>query len=282
LESVTILRELWRLKVAVIIVGVLSLLVGYAIAYEFKVPPTPRSYTVGVASARILVDTPNSQVVEVAPKGSETLGARANVLANLMIDGTIKDEIAKRAGLRPDELVTGSLATGGAAEDHKLTADSYALTTGVVLNSDQAELPIIRVETQAPDTQKAIGLADAAVKGLDGYLTVRADDERIESTRRLQVSGLGPAQGHDAARGTGRIMALAAAIIVFLAGCAAILIVSGIARGWRTAAALDEMSESEFDLTDLFDGELDPPEELDPPDESDAPPARKRKAASRG
>src|SRR4029079_8532435 len=136
LESVTILRELWRLKVAVIIVGVLSLLVGYAIAYEFKVPPTPRSYTVGVASARILVDTPNSQVVEVAPKGSETLGARANVLANLMIDGTIKDEIAQRAGLRPDELVTGSLATGGAAEDHKLTADSYALTTGVVLNSD--------------------------------------------------------------------------------------------------------------------------------------------------
>ena len=157
-----------------------------------------------------------------------------------MIDGTIKDEIAKRAGLRPDELVTGSLRhRRGRREDHKLTANSYALTTGVVLNSDQAELPIIRVETQAPDTQKAIGLADAAVKGLDEYLTVRADDERIESTRRLQVSGLGPAQGHDAARGTGRIMALAVAIIVFLAGCAAILIVSGIARGWRTAAALD-------------------------------------------
>ena len=211
MESVTILRELWRLRVAVIIVGVLALLVGYGIAYGFSVPPKPRSYTVGVASARILVDTPNSQVVEVAPKGSETLGARANVLANLMIDGTIKDEIAKRAGLRPDELVTGSLATGGAAEDHKLTASSYALTTGVVLNTDQAELPIIRVETQAPDTQKAIGLADAAVKGLDDYLNVRADDERIESTRRLQVSGLGPAQGHDAARGTGRIMALAVA-----------------------------------------------------------------------
>ena len=28
-----------------------------------------------------------------------------------------------------------------------------------------AELPIISVETQAPDTQKAIGLANAAVKG---------------------------------------------------------------------------------------------------------------------
>ena len=145
----------------------------------------------------------------------------------------------------------------------------------MVLNTDQAELPIIRVETQAPDTQKAIGLADAAVKGLDDYLNVRADDERIESTRRLQVSGLGPAQGHDAARGTGRIMALAVAIIVFLAGCAAILIFSGIARGWRTAAALDQMSESEFDYTELFDNEIEPPED------DVAPPEPKRKAASR-
>ena len=170
MESVTILRELWRLKVAVISSACSPCSSATGSRTSLKVPPKPRSYTVGVASARILVDTPNSQVVEVAPKGSETLGARANVLANLMIDGTIKDEIAKRAGLRPDELVTGSLATGGAAEDHKLNADSYALTTGVVLNSDLAELPIIRVETQAPDTQKAIGLADAAVKGLDEYL----------------------------------------------------------------------------------------------------------------
>jgi hypothetical protein len=276
LELVTILRELWRLRLAVLIVGVVSLLAGWAIAYDFSLPPKPRSYTVGAASARILVDTPNSQVVEVAPKGSETLGARANVLANLMIDGTIKDEIAKRAGLQPDKLVTGSLATGGAEADNKLNADSYALTTGVVLNSDQAELPIIRVETQAPDTQRAIALADAAVRGLDDYLNVRADDERIDSTRRLQVSGLGPAQGHEAVRGQGRIVALAVAIVVFLAGCGAILIVTAVTRGWRTAAALDEMSESQFDYAELLETEFEAPE-----DDDVLPPAPKRKAASR-
>ncbi len=113
------------------------------------------------------MDTPNSQVVEVAPKGSETLGSRANVLANLMVDGEVKDAIAERAGLRPKQLVAGSVATGGAEAEEVPEQSSYRLTTGVVLNSDMAELPIIRVEAQAPDTRGAIKLADAAVTGLE-------------------------------------------------------------------------------------------------------------------
>ena len=70
-------------------------------------------------------------------------------------------------------------------------------------------------------------------------------------------------------------MAPVVALIVFLAGCAAILIFSALARGWRTAAALDQMSESEFDYTELFDNEIEPPED------DIAPPGAQAKAASR-
>ena len=255
MEFVSILRELWRLRFVVALIGLVSLAAGYAIAFGLSVPPQSRSYTVGIASARILVDTPNSQVVEVAPKGSETLGSRANVLANLMVDGEIKDAIAERAGLRPKQLVAGSVATGGAEAEEVPEQSSYRLTTGVVLNSDMAELPIIRVEAQAPDTRGAIKLADAAVTGLSDYLDTRAESQKIESTRRLQVSGLGTAQGHEAKRGTGKVAAVAAAIFVFVLGCVTLLMLSAIIRGWRTAVALEGELGEDLDLENLFDGD---------------------------
>lgn len=259
MESVTILRELFRLRLAVVVAGVISLLIAYAIAFGLSFPPQSRSYTVGIASARILVDTPNSQVVEVAPKGSETLGSRANVLANLMVDGEVKDAIAREAGLRSEQLVAGSLSTGGAEEQQTLDKSSFSLTTGVVLNSDMAELPIIRVEAQAPDTERAIALADAAVTGLGNYLDSRAKSQRIDDTRRLQVSGLGRAQGHEAARGNGKVAAIAAAVFVFVSGCVAILLISALVKGWRAAAALEREFDDEFSYADLFNEDLDSP-----------------------
>jgi hypothetical protein len=256
LESVTILRELFRLRLAVVIVGLISLLIAYAIAFGLAFPPQSRSYTVGIANARILVDTPNSQVVEVAPKGSETLGARANVLANLMVDGEVKDAIAREAGLDPKQLVAGSISTGGPEEEDVSDERVYTLTTGVVLNSDMSELPIISVEAQAPNTGSAIALADAAVSGLSKYLDTRAENQRIEDTRRLQVSGLGRAQGHEETRGTGKLAAIAAAIFVFVSGCVAVLLISALARGWRTAAALEREFDDELGYSGLFDEEL--------------------------
>ena len=78
-------------------------------ARRFPAPTTsaaaePRQYTVGVATARVLVDTPQSQVIKVDPKGSDTLGLRASVLANLMVEGEARAAIARRAGLKPRQL----------------------------------------------------------------------------------------------------------------------------------------------------------------------------------
>ena len=71
-------------------------------------PPKSQSYDVGVATAQVLVDTPQSQVVgdssSISPGGSQTLGTlgtQANLLADLMVEGTIKADIAQRAGLSP-------------------------------------------------------------------------------------------------------------------------------------------------------------------------------------
>ena len=88
------------------------MLVGLALTYTVSFPPESRKYEVSIATARILVDTPDSQVVDVAPRGSDTLGVRANLFANLMIAGKVKAIIARKAGLRPGQLQAGVESEG--------------------------------------------------------------------------------------------------------------------------------------------------------------------------
>jgi hypothetical protein len=264
LASVTILRELWRFRISVCAAAITAVAVGWLLAFGVSLPPKSRSYKVGVATASVLVDTPRSQVVEVAPEGSETLGERANVLANLMVDGEIKDVIARRAGLPPKQLVA-TAGAGGAASTAEpatpLNARSHALTTSAVVASDSADLPIIRVQTQAPDVSQAIKLANAAVTGLSSYLDAKAASETVPAARRLRVRPLGVAQGHEAARGPGRITAVGVVILLFLAGCGVILALSALTRGWRAAIASEREEQAAWSETHGgFGGSRDDPD----------------------
>ena len=56
------------------------------------------------------------------------------------------------------------------------------------------------------------------------------------------VSGLGGAQAADQVRGPRKLFAIAAFVFVFGFACFAIIMISGIARGWRRAAALEHTS----------------------------------------
>jgi hypothetical protein len=254
MEAVTILRELWRRRVLVALVAFAAVLVGFLLAYRVGFPPEPRKYEVGLATARVLVDTPQSQVIKVDPKGSDTLGLRASVLANLMVEGEAKDAIARRAGLKPKKLkaVSASATTvdESSSEPQPVSTafpddpDVHMIRTRVITNPDGEQLPIIETDVQAPNAASATKLANATVTGLTDYLDKRAAaDEDVDERRRLRVSGLGSAQATVAARGPGRAVAVAAAIVIFLAGCAIILLVSALARSWR-AAEVSEQAET--------------------------------------
>ena len=258
MESVTILRELWRRRFLVAIVAILSLFIGWMLVFGLSMPPKARSYKVGVASARMLVDTPQSQVVEVAPKGSDTLGTRASVLSNLMLYGELKAMIEQRAGIKKNTLIAGSDTTGGAEAVSPLGRDSYALTTGVVVNTELDQLPLIKVDAQAPTAAEAAKLADAAVKSLISYVDTKAQSQAVQPQRRLRISDLGPAQAHVVGRGTGKVMGFAAMVFVFLLGCTIIVAVSTIVRAWRAAVDLERKfnpteDEEEAEVVELFE-----------------------------
>jgi hypothetical protein len=236
MDTVSVLRDLWRHRILVAGVAVVALLAGFAVLY--KLPSLePRSYQVGVATARILVDTPSSQVVEIAPKGSESLGVRANLLASLMVDGVVKAAIAERAGLRPDELVGISTSVSEPQAAPPRNRRAHVLTTRVATDNDGAQLPIIEIEAQAADVATAAKLADAARKGLGDYLDSKAAAQRIPDAERLQVSGLGAPQAEMAARGPKAVFAAFAAFFVFGVGAACIIVFFALVRAWRTASA---------------------------------------------
>ena len=168
MDAVTILREIWRCRLAVGVAAVVAILVGLALTYTVSLPPKSRKYEVGIASSRILVDTPNSQVVTVAPRGLETLGARATVLANVMTDGEIKTIIAGAAGLNPSELPLGS--SPGRAPGRPLGGGrepgAYVLTARPATDPDNMPLPIIEIEAQAPRLRRRGAVGGRRIAGL--------------------------------------------------------------------------------------------------------------------
>ena len=203
-----------------------------------------------MATTSILVDTPSSAVVDVAPKGSDTLGVRANVLASVMVDGDVKAQIAQAAGLNPADIV-GVAKSGGTNAPVTTPAspkdpNAPMLTTQVLTDNTQDALPIIQVQAQAQDAASAAKLANAAVVGLRNYLSTKAAAERIPDAQRLQVNGLGVSQAHTVSQGPSKIVAVIAAILVFILGCFAILGVVALIRNWRAADEREGWAKEEL------------------------------------
>jgi hypothetical protein len=252
-DSVTILRGLWRRRRPVALIAVVAIVAAFLLSFRPSFPPQSRSYEVGIATARILVDTPSSQVVEVNAKGSETLGVRATLLANLMIEGEAKTSIAKQAGLPPKKLLAVSEA---AIEPRALSAqalgnpDIVLMTTRVIANPRGDQLPIIEIEAQAPTVTGAARLATGAVKGLEDYLDGKASAENATAAHRLKVTGLGAPQVRLETKGPPRVIGLVAALFIFALGCAAVLAASALARRWREEAA-SERGDSDDLTSDL-------------------------------
>jgi hypothetical protein len=247
MEFVPILRELWHRRYLVALAAVLAIGIGVMTVYKVSLAPPgleSRQYHVGLATARMLIDTPESQVVDLSPKGADGLGTRANLLANLMASSPVKAIIASHAGVDQNALIAIAPSSSGPVVSTLLSQraaasasnpESYILT----LSSDEA-LPIISVDVQAPDAQQAARLADAATTGLRDYLKSVAAAQNVPNARQLVISTLGPAQSGNVVRGPRRLIAIFAALFIFGFACAAVIVVSGLARGWRMAARLED------------------------------------------
>jgi hypothetical protein len=298
---IAILRELWRFRRVVRLGIVVALVGGILITYSVSlgIPPKleSRQYQAGVAGADVLVDSPNSQVVDVGGIPSEDEGAaidlgglsmRARLLASLMSSSPLKDRIARAAGIRPEMLIV----VAPAGDD--LTPRATPATTTKVKPGDRdanvmrlyvdETLPIITMRVQAPTATTARRLASSALPELQQFLTSVASERSIDDARQLVVSQMGPPTAATVVKGPSKGIGFAVGILILGLWCAATLIIPWFSKTWtaaarleasqaaRAAAALERDEPAEFD-EGTFERWLEPvPDwrEADEPPESRA------------
>jgi uncharacterized protein involved in exopolysaccharide biosynthesis len=165
MELVDLARALWRRRLLVLI-GVLA-----SLALAGKALTKPRPPASGLAWTRVMIDTPKSQLITPAPDGMDTLIWRAHLLADLMTTQENTDAVARAAGLDPKDvrvqeplLYTSIVATPlpvAAQKAASIVREPYVVTLQYAWN-----LPLIEVETGAPDQAGAVKLAKAVTETL--------------------------------------------------------------------------------------------------------------------
>lgn len=252
MEVVSILRQLWRRRLIVAVGVAVALTAGVLIAYrvEAGVPPRfeSRQYQVGIASAEVLVDSHSSQIIDLGGGPLRTdivaLTARARLLANIMAASPMKDQIARRAGIDPRTFSASAPSLGpDALKPASLDSSPAALRPNVMTVYYNETLPIVTADAQAADQATAARISSAAIAELGSYLETVAAQDKVPDARQLVIDPLGPARFATVERGARRRYAIVAFLFVLGLWCTAIVLISGLARNWRDAAAADRGSD---------------------------------------
>jgi hypothetical protein len=250
------------MRLLVVLAAIVAVLLGGMTAFKPGMPPKTRSYTVGVASARALVDTPSSQVVNLGLRQDATaalLPSRAILLANLLASTPFKQETAKRAGVPSNRLI----ALADTATDSGPSVENPLATGATVKQSDpkanvltahtDPSLPLITVNVQAPDPAVASRIANSAIAVLGEQLSSLAASQQVPAKKRLVVKPLGTAQVGTERRGPSPMIALVAIPLIFLVLCALIVPIVRIVRQFAagpTDVAPDDEPWPEWDDED--------------------------------
>jgi hypothetical protein len=169
---------------------------------------------------------------------------RAKLIADLMTRSPLRDEIADRAGVPRDHLLTERPMNG---LERRLTLPEVSRATVGTGDREasllrvgvtpllEGESPIIGIDVRAPDPARAARLADAAMAAARDYLE---QTEAAESPERpLDIQPLAPATGESAVIGPSPVFALLVAVGAFGLGCAATLAGGRLRAGLRREPA---------------------------------------------
>jgi hypothetical protein len=269
MELVSIIRQLWRRKLLVVLVALVAVCVAIWSAY--KVPSMEkRGLQLGAASSQILVDSPASTLVEgVDANQLTTLSTRARVYAQYLASLQARDAIAKATGI-PSRAIRVSGPFSSDISRNNYSNQSSESRAGDVLKEGagyrlvfdaQEGVPIITVSAQAPTADAAVKLAQASFVALSVYvdkLQREADaipekevpkgaTAQVSTDNGVRVRQLGDPEGGTIGGGNGKILMVFVFLAVFLFGCALIAILPGMARHWRLLDRAEQLVEESAD-----------------------------------
>jgi hypothetical protein len=230
-ELVGILRLLSRRPIVVAIGAVAAIAVGIWAAGSGEVESR------GNASTRLMLDTAKSQLTHQNPSGADTLTWRSILLAYFAGSRRLTDHIAKEAGVRRNELVVSypglevpavpAALPSRAAEVAAVTPEKYVL----IVDFDGL-LPIIRLETLAPNRGAAVRLVEAARDTLKDAGTPARITPEVQG---LIVESMGPVRSKAIIDEPRPLLRIAIAIVLFGVWCAVVASISVLLSAWRNA-----------------------------------------------
>jgi hypothetical protein len=188
------------------------------------------SRTFGVATQRLILDTPKSQLLNAEPKGVDTLAWRAAVLSEMTATGSVEERIAREMGApaRSIGVISMNLTdpevesplTTAAQKAEAETAEPYLVAVGV-----DERLPLISVATRAPDRPAAARLAKVTTEAL---MTAAFAPSDTVAPQRLVVETIGNPRTKEVVDGPRRLVAVVIFAVLLSLWCVGIALVSRI------------------------------------------------------
>jgi hypothetical protein len=226
MELLAVARMLWQHRIAVAVTGVVALGLGLYVATR---PPSH----VGAASVRMVLDTPRSQTLEVAPKGLPMLYWRAEVLGDLMAGERVRKRIAAAMGISERELAISAPARAvpvvpDPLPDQALTVAATMTEPYQLAIQPVPGLPMVAIDSGAPTRAEARRLAASAADALKTEAAPSAT-----AVDGFVVEPVGPVRSRDLATGPERKMAVVITLVVFGFGCSAIVLLVVLSRTRR-------------------------------------------------
>ena len=240
MEILPVLRLIWRrrLPLAAGVFGAVAILVALG---GTKPVTTPSA----VAWTGVALDTPKSQLVDVAPSGADTLAWRASLLTHLMATESSTQELARRLGVGNDQVTVVDpalalplvpTAMAQAAATASQTVAPYVLTVSV----ESDTLPVISIEAAAPHRADAERLADAAVAVLESqaspgghFISQIVTGGKGFRRQAFVVEQVAPVRVKLLQATALPIKAIGASFFVFLVWSAGVLVLPGLSRRIR-------------------------------------------------
>jgi hypothetical protein len=205
-----------------------------------------RSLQYSSASTQALVDA-SSSVLGNLSQASEDLSTRAAVYANFMASPAVLSLVGQQVGLSGDQIYAAGPVN---ANEPRVEQEPTALKRNVEITGEtvpyrlnfesQSSLPTINIYAQAPTTPQAVALANAAVVGLQRYVTSLENEDKVPAASRITIRQLGPANGAVVDGGISKQLAVMVFVAIFLLWCVLMLVGPRFRGIWRESAILQQ------------------------------------------
>jgi hypothetical protein len=242
------IRKLWHLKLGVGISLALALFAAvWSIEKVSLSPPElrPRSLEMATATAHVIVDTPDSTLIDLRQDtySVDGLTNRAILLGNVIASSSVDQKIARRAHV-PASLLRIQAPLTRAQSSPPVDSQNARHTSDILATTDQyrlnikvnATVPMIDIYAQTPTADSAAALANSAVDELQAYLKGLATSQATPAKDQIRLVQLGRATGSVINHGVKYQVAALVFLLTFLAACASVTFITRVRAGWRQEA----------------------------------------------